>query len=370
MNEIIQHEAFCVWLLSRSIFQDSSMLFHVSVLHLFLLPNNIPLYGHATVYLLKRWRTRRIKRRNLGSHSLFVPSQDQIPSLMTQSMERNRMEHSSISKPPSFWTIVIASYPRVTLPKILVSISAIHCRCAKMTSSFSGLLGVHVHAHTHTHTHTYPFSSELGKISVDTISVIRIFAFKGINLAQGSALGISLVLLFFPILSSCHLKWKNSMTTCGCQLLSWPPLIPASWGSCPCVISFLRGTEACEWAWKQIPFPQPCPNQDFEWDHNPSQQLDCNLMRYAGPKTPTWAVPNFVTHRSCKIIIVCCLKLLSLGNSLAVQWLGLSAFTAGARVQSLVRELRSHQPHGEAKKRKKTTKFGDDYLHNNRLIAM
>ena len=28
-------------------------------------------------------------------------------------------------------------------------------------------------------------------------------------------------------------------------------------------------------------------------------------------------------------------------NSLAVQWLGVSAFTAGARVQSLVGELRS-----------------------------
>ena len=32
-----------------------------------------------------------------------------------------------------------------------------------------------------------------------------------------------------------------------------------------------------------------------------------------------------------------------LGNSLAGQWLGLSAFTAGAGVQSLVRELRFHK---------------------------
>ena len=31
------------------------------------------------------------------------------------------------------------------------------------------------------------------------------------------------------------------------------------------------------------------------------------------------------------------------GNSLAVQWLGLSTFTALAQVQSLVRELRSHK---------------------------
>ena len=32
-----------------------------------------------------------------------------------------------------------------------------------------------------------------------------------------------------------------------------------------------------------------------------------------------------------------------LGHSLAVQWLELGAFTARARVQSLVRELRSHK---------------------------
>ena len=33
-------------------------------------------------------------------------------------------------------------------------------------------------------------------------------------------------------------------------------------------------------------------------------------------------------------------------DSLAVQWLGLGAFTAGARVQSLVGKLRSCKPHG------------------------
>ena len=32
------------------------------------------------------------------------------------------------------------------------------------------------------------------------------------------------------------------------------------------------------------------------------------------------------------------------GNSLPVQWLGLVAFTAGARVQSLVGEIRSRKP--------------------------
>ena len=41
-----------------------------------------------------------------------------------------------------------------------------------------------------------------------------------------------------------------------------------------------------------------------------------------------------------------------LGNSLAVQWLGLSAFTAVAQVQSLAGELRSHKPCGMAKRKK------------------
>ena len=40
------------------------------------------------------------------------------------------------------------------------------------------------------------------------------------------------------------------------------------------------------------------------------------------------------------------------GNSLEVQWLGLSTFTAGAWVRSLGRELRSRNPHGTAKKQK------------------
>ena len=43
-------------------------------------------------------------------------------------------------------------------------------------------------------------------------------------------------------------------------------------------------------------------------------------------------------------------------NSLAVQWLGLGAFTAMARVQSLVRELTSRKPRSTAKKKKKNSK--------------
>ena len=41
------------------------------------------------------------------------------------------------------------------------------------------------------------------------------------------------------------------------------------------------------------------------------------------------------------------------GNSLVVQWLRLGTFTAGALVQSLVGELRSHKLHGVAEKKKK-----------------
>ena len=57
------------------------------------------------------------------------------------------------------------------------------------------------------------------------------------------------------------------------------------------------------------------------------------------------------------------------GSSLAGQWLGLGAFTAGTQVQSLVRELRSCKMCSVAKKEKKkkkkiwrTRKYGSSYL--------
>jgi len=40
------------------------------------------------------------------------------------------------------------------------------------------------------------------------------------------------------------------------------------------------------------------------------------------------------------------------GNSLVVQWLGLTFFTAVAWIQSLVGELRSYKMHGMAKNKK------------------
>ena len=53
------------------------------------------------------------------------------------------------------------------------------------------------------------------------------------------------------------------------------------------------------------------------------------------------------------------MKFNSTGDSLVVQWLGLGAFTAGAWVQSLVREQRSCKPHNVAKKKKSTEKSHD-----------
>lgn len=72
-----------------------------------------------------------------------------------------------------------------------------------MTSSFLGLhkcalIRKHARVRVHTHTLIQPFLSALGTISVDTISGIRIFALKGISLAQGHTLGISLSSSFFP----------------------------------------------------------------------------------------------------------------------------------------------------------------------------
>ena len=44
------------------------------------------------------------------------------------------------------------------------------------------------------------------------------------------------------------------------------------------------------------------------------------------------------------------------GNSMVVQWLGLCSFTTIAPVQFLVGELKSHKPHGAAKKWEKKKK--------------
>ena len=52
-----------------------------------------------------------------------------------------------------------------------------------------------------------------------------------------------------------------------------------------------------------------------------------------------------------------------LGTSLEVQWLGLCTCIAGTRVQSLVGELRSHNPRDLAKKEKKKKKWPFNQLN-------
>ena len=56
------------------------------------------------------------------------------------------------------------------------------------------------------------------------------------------------------------------------------------------------------------------------------------------------------------------------GNSLAVQWLGLGAFIAGAQVQSLVGELRSHKLRGveREKEREREREGGREEGRNER----
>ena len=70
-----------------------------------------------------------------------------------------------------------------------------------------------------------------------------------------------------------------------------------------------------------------------------------------GEETDLWLHTMLISAFSLKMTVNC--KIKRTGNSLAVQWLGLRAFTAVAWVQSLVRELRSHKPGSTAKKKKK-----------------
>ena len=63
------------------------------------------------------------------------------------------------------------------------------------------------------------------------------------------------------------------------------------------------------------------------------------------------------------------IKNLSLGNSLAVQWLGLRAFTVGAWVRSVISELRSCKPQGwtKTKKNQKESEFIWSFHSNSEL---
>ena len=57
-----------------------------------------------------------------------------------------------------------------------------------------------------------------------------------------------------------------------------------------------------------------------------------------------------------------------LGKSLVVQWLGLGIFTAMAWVQSLVGELRSHEPHGMEKKKKRNSALSLHIFYKSNII--
>ena len=58
------------------------------------------------------------------------------------------------------------------------------------------------------------------------------------------------------------------------------------------------------------------------------------------------------------------------GDSLAVQWLGFQAFTAGGRVQSLAKKLRSHKLHSTAKKKNYQPPNNTKYTCMSLLIAL
>ena len=80
------------------------------------------------------------------------------------------------------------------------------------------------------------------------------------------------------------------------------------------------------------------------------QDVSCNLLSHWGCGVvcySSWttllqiSIDSISHFLSCKIYS----KYKILGNSLMAQWLGLSAFIAGARVQSLVGEIRSCKYH-------------------------
>lgn len=78
----------------------------------------------------------------------------------------------------------------------------------------------------------------------------------------------------------------------------------------------------------------------------PTQGINGETLQPFHPQAPVWLsgvpVTAVTAKRSSWKLTPCC----GMGNPLAVQGLGLRAFTAKARFQSLVRKLGSHKPHG------------------------
>ena len=82
---------------------------------------------------------------------------------------------------------------------------------------------------------------------------------------------------------------------------------------------------------------------------NPPSELHCHYSKsQRGPNRALLGVPEVAWEsrllRRPPFSLRMATKKKSFGNSLAVQWLGLCASTAGGMVQSLVEELTSHLP--------------------------
>ena len=98
---------------------------------------------------------------------------------------------------------------------------------------------------------------------------------------------------------------------------------------------------------RQIPFRGwEIKLMKFHWPIMSVTFLRTNGYEHPGIAYPKWRMNYCIVYippqrRTC-------------WNSLEVQWLGLRAFTAGAQVQSLDGELKSHKPRGMAKTNKQT----------------
>ena len=73
------------------------------------------------------------------------------------------------------------------------------------------------------------------------------------------------------------------------------------------------------------------------WHVELSQTRDCTYVPCIGRQV-------FIHCATREVPGLRVLKNRLIGNSLAIKWLGLGAFTAVAKVQSLEAELRSHKP--------------------------
>ena len=139
-------------------------------------------------------------------------------------------------------------------------------------------------------------------------------------------------------LHTCRAGRRGSDTTWG--LAAWRPHTPLP----SCVNA--KGTEGCEpHTGHENPGQVPASTAaaHIQEDSDCFVRLHCNLdlaIRHVA-----------YTHGDALR-----LKIQRSGHSLGVQWLGLGAFTAWPRVQSLVRELRSRKPPRGTKKKEKKSK--------------